>query len=279
MLLFHVITSSNQDRPVLADPAVQLDLFERMQAVSESGVFIVAYAIMSSHLHLVLGVEDADNLSGGVQRLIGPVAYNLNARLEQRGAIFRTFWRALVGSDAYLWTLPLYIHANPSPNASGLGRLDVGLRSSHKAYLTNQPPEWLRPGIALDQYAGDYAAALQQFLDERATREALGVHLSGAEERIVVAVARVCGTRPGTLLDSSRGGKRDRMFLAWALTLALGSVSGGRVLGRCRQTAAAWTAGVAIDPAFDSWRHRFGDPERLAGSRVAVLQPGVNTFG
>lgn len=279
MLLFHVITSSNQDRPVFADSAVQLDIFVRMQAISDSGVFIVAYCIMSSHLHLVLGVEDADRLGAAVQRLIGPVAYNINARLEQRGAIFRTFWRSFVGSDAYLWALPLYIHANPSPNASDLGRLDVGLRSSHKAYLANRPPEWLRPGIALDQYAGDYAAAMQEFLDERASREACGVHLSGVEERIVLAVARVCGTRPITLLDPTRGGKRDRMFLAWALTLALGSVSAGRVLGRCRQTAATWAAGVAIDPGFRLWRTRFGDPERLSGSRLALIQPEFNTFG
>lgn len=260
MIVFHCVISSNQDRPVFTDPEVVGDLYVRMQAVTDRGVQILGYALMSSHLHILLGVEDAGQIGRAVQCLIGPVARSLNARLQQHGGVFRrAFWRVPAGSDAYLWVLPLYIHANPAPNTVDVGRLDVGLRSSHRAYTRPEAPSWLRPGVGLGQYGGGYLGALQEFLEDRAARLRNGhALLPDAEERVLLAISHACGTRPDTVLDARRGGRRDRLMLAHVLGQVVGMTAAGRVLGVNRETATRWARIASEHPDFEALRSQLG---------------------
>ena len=237
---------------MFADPVVFLDVVNRLEAVAAAGTGVAAYVVMSSHAHFLLAVE-ADALGATIQAIAGPVAHNLNRRLEQRGGVFRPTWRRAVTTDADLWGLPLYIHANVAPADADPSRLDVGLRSSHRAYIVDGSP-WLTPGLARDQYAGDYLRAMEDFMAARAARLRLCPDLDPAVEPVLLAVARVTGVRPATLLDVSRGGRRDRMLLAWAITEVAGCSTSGAALQRTRQTAARWTTLVAADPSFADWR-------------------------
>ncbi len=257
MRYFHTITTAGHDRPVFEEPEAVVDLYRALQAVTDAGVEVVAYAVMTSHLHLLMGVVADSDLSGVMQRITGPLAQNMNRRTIQRGGIFQhAFWRKPATSDSYLYALPLYIHANLSPAATELRRLDVGLRSSHAAYRSGEHPAWLRPGAALVQYEQGYATAMTEYLlDREANRQAERV-LEGPEECVVVAVARASGVRPGTLLNAARGGKRDRTLLAWALVGELGSVAAARVLGVVRHTAAKWAAMAEVDDTLAEARHK-----------------------
>ena len=252
MSYFHAVVSANQDRPVFVDPVVFLDLVNRLEAVAAGGTGVAAYAVMSSHAHFLLDAE-ADALGATIQAIAGPVAHNLNRRLEQRGGVFRPTWRRAVTTDADLWGLPLYIHANVAPADADPPRLDVGLRSSHRAYLVDGCP-WLTPGLARDQYAGDYLGAMEDFLAARAARIRSCPDLDPAVDPVLLAVVRVTGVRPATLLDVSRGGRRDRMLLAWAITEVAGCTTGAAALQRTRQTVARWATVVATDPTFGDWR-------------------------
>lgn len=257
MNIFHVIAAANHDRPVFDDPEVVRDLFLGFEAVAEAGASLAAYCLMSAHGHLLIGVDEPRELAAVVSRLLAPTAWNLNRRYGQKGAIFNhSFWRRGVTSGSYLWTLPLYIHANPGPSCVDLHRLDVGSRSSQSAFMSGRFPTWLRPGVAFDQYAGGYASALADFLDDRASRPPHALGLTAPEECVVFAVSRVCGVRPATLCDPRRGGKRDRMLLSWALSRELGSVAAGRVLAVPRQTVRRWARIVAMDLAFGPLRSR-----------------------
>jgi len=252
MTYFHAVVSANQDRPVFADPVVFLDVVNRLEAVAAAGTGVAAYVVMSSHAHFLLDVE-ADALGSTIQAIAGPVARGVNRRLDQRGGVFRPTWRRAVTTDADLWSLPLYIHANVAPAGTDASRLDVGLRSSHRAYLADDF-HWLTPGLARDQYAGDYPRAVEDFLVARAARLHQCPDLDPALDALVCAVARVTGARPTTLLDDARGGRRDRMLLAWAIAEAAGPSTGATALRRTRQTVARWAAAVAADPTFDEWR-------------------------
>lgn len=253
MNYFHAVVSANQDRPVFDDPVVFLDLVNRLEAVAAAGAGVAAYAVMSSHAHFLVDAAP-DALGATIQAIAGPVARGLNRRLEQRGGVFRPTWRRAVTTDADLWSLPLYIHANVAPADADPSRLDVGLRSSHHAYLVGGCA-WLTPGLARDQYGSDYLGAMEDFLAARAARLRLCPDVDPAVEPVLLAVARVTGVRPATLLDVARGGRRDRMLLAWAITEVAGCTTGAAALQRTRQTVARWATLVATDPTFDTWRH------------------------
>ncbi len=259
-MIFHVIATSAHDRPVFEDPSVVVDIYRALQALHDVGVAVLAYCLMSAHAHLLLRVRDEGELAWALNRLLAPAAYNLNRRLQQRGGIFcHKTWRMPAESEPYLWVLPLYIHANPAPHTTDLRRLSVGLRSSHDACVSGDYPDWLSPGPILEQYAGAYLAAMQEFLDQRGGSTA-------AEPRPVVdlavlAVARLCGVRPSTLLCASRGGKRDRMLLAWLLVNRSGAGAAGDRLNVHRVTAASWARHVAADPTLKTTLLRLGGPE------------------
>lgn len=249
MHYFHVIETSNQDRPVFSEPAVLTDCLHALERVVPGDIQIGAYAFMSAHVHLLVGVVEPSALGPAIRRVFGPTAWCLNRRLQQRGGIFqRAFWRAPVRNADYLAALPLYIHANPCPQTTSLRRLCVGARSSHEAMMSGVFPAWLTPGEVYHQYAGGYAAAMQVFLEDRVGQVSPDRALTAREEWITGVVARHCGTRPRTLLDSSRGGKRDRMLLAHALAAELGQRDAARLMGIHRSTAAAWIRIAHGDP-------------------------------
>lgn len=226
------------------------DVYAGFAAVVESGVEIAAYAIMSAHLHALVGVSDPLALPGAVKRIVGPAAYSLNRRRAQQGAIFRpTFWRAPVVGDAYLWTLPLYIHANPSPSAGDPARLDVGLRSSHALWLGTRRASWDCRGDAYRQYGGRYEEVLAEYVAARAQVAAERLEPDCARE--ILAVSHVTGVRPATLLSGRRGGREDRLLLAWEVGRRRGASRAGSVLGVTRATATRWARLVAEDPSFE----------------------------
>lgn len=259
MTLFHVCSTSGHDSPVFEDPGVIHDLFRGVRAVTEAGVRIVAYAIMSSHIHLLIEAQDAARLASAMNRILAPMAQNLNRRLQQRGGVFcHKFWRMPAESDAYRWVLPLYVHGNPSPHSSDLRRLDVGPRSSHAAWVDGYLPGWLMPGELRAQYGDDYLPALRAYLEQRSERATARVPLGARAECGLVAVARVCGVRPATLQDPGRGGKRDRMLLAWTLAREISFIETGCVLGVDRETASRWARVVAKDSSFAEARTLLG---------------------
>lgn len=255
MDIFHAIATAGHDRPVFTDPAFMADLDRGLQAVADGGVDIMAYVMMSAHFHMLLKVTGPACLGPAMQRVLGPPAWSLNRRAQQRGGIFtRTFWRVPVENDGYLWTLPLYINANPAPNSDDLRRLSVGPRSSHDAMMSGSFNTWLRPGVAFEQYSGDYAGAMQAFLDGRPKPTDVQRELTGPEECVIGAVARACGVSPRTLCSPDRGGKRDRMLLAWALAPEIGVSAASRLMGVNLSTARRWVAAAQQDHALAQLR-------------------------
>ncbi len=254
----HAIATAAHDKPVFTDPAVVADVFRGFEAASEHGAEVAAYAFMSAHLHMLLGVSAPRGPGAAVQRILGPAAWCLNRRQQQRGAIFlHRFWRAEALDQGHRWILPLYIHANPAPRAPDVRRLSVGCRSSHDAWSTGSGPPWLRPGAALEQFDGHYREALEEYLARRASAPAPRVPLTAREECVLSAVAHVTGSRWDTLLQADRGGKRDRMLLVWALARDVGVAAAARVVRINPHTAARWVA-AANEPEMRPWRAKLG---------------------
>jgi putative transposase len=74
---------------------------------------LFAYALMTTHLHLVLQTAAA-NISATVHRLHGPYAHAFNRRHGRRGHLFeRRFGSELIEDNIYLLEATRYTHLNP----------------------------------------------------------------------------------------------------------------------------------------------------------------------
>jgi len=110
----------------------QLESYQKPSKISaqigpqENAVEIIAYCLMSNHVHFVLKqLED-----GGISRFMGNVqnsyARYFNTKYERRGHLWQsTFKNTLVESDEQLLQLTKYVHLNPV-----------------KAKMTSDPSDW-----------------------------------------------------------------------------------------------------------------------------------------
>ena len=76
--------------------------------------FVLAYAAMPDHVHLLLVPKEGHTISDVMKSLKGFTARIINVRLAQRGALWQqSFYDRIVRSDEQLWQTIEYIHHNP----------------------------------------------------------------------------------------------------------------------------------------------------------------------
>ena len=79
----------------------------------DAGVTVVAWCLMSNHVHLVLA-DYEDALSAAMQRLLLTYARRFNKRTGRSGHLFQNrFDRRSLDNDRYLMAAIRYVHANP----------------------------------------------------------------------------------------------------------------------------------------------------------------------
>ncbi|HST18233.1 MAG TPA: transposase [Gaiellaceae bacterium] len=110
---FHVTQHGVDDRRVFRDD-VDRETFIRLlrDEVARSSWTCLAYALMSTHYHVLLRLNEP-TLSSGCQRLNGRYAQAYNLRWGRRGHLFeRRFRDVIVDSDAHRYEVTRYIHLN-----------------------------------------------------------------------------------------------------------------------------------------------------------------------
>ncbi len=143
----------------------------------------LAYAILDTHFHLLVGTPAA-NLGVGMQWLLASYARNFNERHERQGNLFHCrFYSTRVSSEEHLISALVYVLLNPV-----------------RAGLVELPETWRWSSYAAT--VGTVAAP--SFLDTRAALELIAERPRTARLRLELAVrdarardhARV-GVRPG----------------------------------------------------------------------------------
>ncbi|HEV8267583.1 MAG TPA: transposase, partial [Thermoanaerobaculia bacterium] len=139
---YHVIARGNERRLIFRDDEDRTEYLRLLAAASgETGLKVLAYCLLSNHLHLAVQAASVP-----LSEVIGPLhskyARYFNQRHGRTGHLFESRYRAiLVDRDSYLLSVVRYIHLNPvkARLASSPERFPW---SSHKAY-TGTAPAWL----------------------------------------------------------------------------------------------------------------------------------------
>lgn len=124
------------------------------RAISRSDWKCLAYALMSSHIHLAL-IAGYNSLASWIRRVHSPFAVLMNRWYDRIGTVFVRGPKTLPVARAAVGIVIPYIHNNPV-RAKVVARARDSSWTSHRAYLgLEEPPPWLhvREGLVLGGFA------------------------------------------------------------------------------------------------------------------------------
>ncbi len=110
---YHVTQHGVDDRRIFRDDDDRETFLRFLRdELTRSSWTCLAYALMSTHYHLLIRLDEP-TLSRGFQRLNGRYAQAYNHRWGRRGHLFeRRFRDVIVESDAHRYEVSRYIHLN-----------------------------------------------------------------------------------------------------------------------------------------------------------------------
>lgn len=267
-LIVHVGIKTSRDLALFDDHVIVNDFMDRLAVVEDHGGAVLAFALMTSHAHILLRTPNERTLGDTMRDMLGPVARFRNVLHHQQGPLFvRPFWRRQVDSRAYLLHLAFYIHANPAPRFEALRDLDRGWQTSHEAW-SGARPSWLRPDDLITEFGG-ISAYLAYCTSQIGRRRIYSRRLlaGAAAETAILQVSKLLRTHAETLLDEQRGGTRDRRLLAWWLQRSSGMWASeiGELLGLDLRMLHRWVTSVESDEQLAQARdHLRGGLKRVA---------------
>lgn len=168
--LFHVICRFHDRRFYLdIDGAREKYLDYLAGAAKSHDCRIVAYCLMSSHVHLLLQLGN-DSLGKLTKSVNSPFATWVNDQRTGLGGVFADRPKSVLAhTDTYGMELIRYIHNNPV-RGGVVNRAGDSAWSSHRAYMGLAPvPEWLATEAVFGGDASEHArirTELGKFVDE-----------------------------------------------------------------------------------------------------------------
>jgi REP element-mobilizing transposase RayT len=121
---YHIYNRGNSRQNIFFERENYLFFLRRVcRYLPHSGIFIVAYCLMPSHYHLMVGVRQTSevsetsevlSVSTGMMRLSVSYTKAINKRYQRSGVLFQGPFQAVhVDRNEYLLHLSRYIHLNP----------------------------------------------------------------------------------------------------------------------------------------------------------------------
>jgi REP element-mobilizing transposase RayT len=125
---------------------------------------VVAYCLMSNHVHLLIAETRPGDIITAMRRLLVRYACWFNRKYQRSGALIANRYKSeVVEDDGYLLALVRYIHQNPV--VSGMARHAADYRwSSYGEYVGDRTP-LVEVSVILDVLSPDGRAAISEFED------------------------------------------------------------------------------------------------------------------
>jgi len=164
--VFHLVSRFVRDEWLLDREGARAAYLESIgAAASRSNTRVLAYCLMSNHVHLVV-VQGESPLERFTKSLHTAFARWVNGSrgARARGPVFAGRPRAtLVDEEEYLLELVRYVHNNPV-RARVVRSARNSAWSSHRAYVGRTPaPDWLHLGYVLGRFSRDAERAAERF--------------------------------------------------------------------------------------------------------------------
>jgi REP element-mobilizing transposase RayT len=165
------------------------------KASYSTDVAVLAYCLMSNHVHLVVvqGQASLERFTKCLHTGFASWAHRSQSRKKALGPVFAGRPRSLlVEQDSYLLELIRYVHNNPV-RAGVVRYARNSIWSSHQAYVGRiEMPEWLRVGYVLERFGGTAERAAKQFDEfvDQGRTERRRPELSGASDAGEAAAVR-----------------------------------------------------------------------------------------
>ena len=200
---YHVVPKGIGDQLIFLDDGDRrLYLKLLSEAARANKVGVIAYCLMSNHVHLILD-NPHDGLAATMKHVNERYAMHLSATTGRRGGIFvKPFWSEPIENDAYLLCAVRYTHANPE--AAGICGAMAYDWSSAKDYLG-------RDGLADTSMVLDMLGGRNGFVEFSQAANATCMPFPGSrlkghlhdEEAVRLATA-ILGFDPGKLKTLGR---------------------------------------------------------------------------
>ena len=168
--VFHIISRCLNRQFLIEGPQDRGKYLQLIgSSLKRSDATVLAWCLMSSHIHLVVRAGN-DPLEKLMKPLHTGYAIWKNKRVGRLGPVFSgRYISPLEEEEAYLLELIRYVHNNPV-RAGVVSRPELSGWSSHRAYLgLERAPEWLNIGIVLDHFSKDSErarCAFEEFVAE-----------------------------------------------------------------------------------------------------------------
>ena len=159
-----MVAKGNAGAKIVTDDVDRSAFVGRLaRTVERSGWSCLAYCLLDSHVHLVVGTP-RPNLGAGMRSLLGPYAQNFNYRHERQGHLFRgRFSSVRVKSESHLVSALIYVALNPV-RAGLVERPERWRWSSYPATIGRlSAPDFLDAQAVLELVDADPAKARLRF--------------------------------------------------------------------------------------------------------------------
>lgn len=112
--LYHVVIRGAGRQSIFEDDNDRRRLLTLLADYAEQhGARVIAYCLMSNHVHLALEIE-FDELHAFMKHVESTYARNFNDRHDHVGPLFQgRFWSEPIDDESYLLAVVRYIHMNP----------------------------------------------------------------------------------------------------------------------------------------------------------------------
>lgn len=162
--IYHVTARGNNGECIFLDDYDRYAFLALMARIGRlQVVHILAYGLMTNHLHLVIQTPMA-NISATMHRLNGPYAYTFNRRHGRKGHLFeRRFYSKIIHNDVQLLETTRYIHLNPVE--AGLVKAPQEYPwTSYRFYIQEMSQSLVDPRPVLELLSRDAAASRKAYV-------------------------------------------------------------------------------------------------------------------
>ena len=120
--IYHVMARGNARQDIVHDDEDRRRVLADLErVVGRFGWELLAFVVLSNHLHLVLKTP-RPNLAKGMQAFLSGYAQWSARRRRRSGHLFQGRYRAeMIEDESYYWTVSRYVHLKPVHFAEKLG--------------------------------------------------------------------------------------------------------------------------------------------------------------